>query len=156
MLEQFSNFGLQSETIFVPQIGEPKRLQVALCGPHGKQHRRFPPHPALAHVHGQVDRDSLIEAGGHFEQTPSNRNPMHFGPELSPVFKLNGCGSASPQVDARGADFSSRVGEVAHYDFNYVTPRRYRAHYESRVRKAKFTRWNPYSIFRNLPFRVSA
>jgi hypothetical protein len=36
---------------------------------------------------------------------------------------LNCRGNGSPQIDARGTDFSSGVGEIGHYEFNYATRR---------------------------------
>ena len=121
LLEQFSDFSLQGETLFLPKIGESKRLQIALRSPDRKQHGRFASYRAGAQMHSQADGDSLVEAGGQFEQPSSNRNPEHLGPELASIFELNRRGSGSPQVNARGADFSSGVGEVGHYKFNYVT-----------------------------------
>src|SRR5580704_4613392 len=73
-------------------------------------------------MHGQVNRNSLVEALGQFEQPSRNRNSKRFGPELAAVLQLDCRGNCSPQVGTRSTDFSSCLGDVGHYDFNYVTP----------------------------------
>jgi hypothetical protein len=155
-LQQFPNFILQGKTFFVPKIGEPERLLIALRGPHRKQHRRFASYRPGAQVQRQADRDSLVEAAGQFQQSPGNRNPNGLGPQLSSIFQLDGRGSVSPQIDARGAEFSAGVGEVGHLQLQLchaiLIPRRLR----KPVRKSDFTRLNSYNTFRNLPLVGSA
>ena len=87
-------------------MGEAERLQIALPRPHRKQSRCLGADGAGAQVQGQVYGNSLVEAGGQFEQPSGDRNPKGLGPEFSSIFELNGCGGSFPQVDARGADFS--------------------------------------------------
>jgi hypothetical protein len=94
-----------------------------LCGAHGEQHRGLPAYRAGAEVQGQVYGYALVEAIGKFKQASGGRKPEHRGPELPAIFKLNCRGNGSPQIDARGTDFSSGVGEIGHYEFNYATRR---------------------------------
>ncbi len=107
LLEQFSDFSLQSETLFLTKIDEAKRLQIALRGPHRKQHCRLAPHRPGAKVHGQLNPESFVEARGQLEQPSCHRNPKGLAPELSSIFELDVCRNCSREIDARGSDFSS-------------------------------------------------
>jgi len=123
LAQQFSDFGLKGEAFLVAHVGEAEWLQIALRGTHWEQHRGLPAYRTGAEVHGQVYGHSLIEAIGKFKQASGGRNPEHLGPELAAIFQLNCRGHGSPQIDARGTDFSSGVGEVGHYEFHYATRR---------------------------------
>jgi hypothetical protein len=112
--QQFANFSLQRKTLFVTQVGEAKRLQVTQRNRHRKQHRRLATHRVRTQVKRQVDRDSFIQAVGQFEQASGGRNPQRLGPELPAILELNRGRNRLPKADARGAEFSSGVGEVGH------------------------------------------
>ncbi len=108
------DFGLECDALLITQIEKPERLLVPLLRAHRKQCRCTASDGVRPHVQGQLNRDSFIQTGSHFQQTSGDGDAQRFGPELAAVLELNGRGDGSPQVDPRCADVSSRIGEGFH------------------------------------------